>query len=221
MRRAPLPSFRAPRRIPVLQLVKESKMNVEELLKGVLAKDEIVKWSTVPKPYSVLNEENKKSTMLFWSAAAAVLLVLNIVYIALCALSETAEFIPGVLVVTVGVPAFLFINPIRDKMHIAKQIAAVTDRRAIVFHKSNKAQSVAIEEIDAVRVEQSTDAGCCHVRIGSSVTDAPAAKLRHFAVMGKRDNDDKCVGLVFYHIDEAEGKYVYNLLNENAALKNA
>jgi hypothetical protein len=219
--RAPLPSFRAPFRIPVLQLVKESKMNAEELLKSVLAKGEIVKWSATPKPYSLLNEENKKSTMRFWIVAAVLLFVLNIPYIALCVLDETVEFIPAVLVVTVGVPAFLFANPIRDKLHIAKQTLAITDKRVLVFHTLNKDQSVAIEKIDAVRVEQSTDAGCCHVRIGSSVTEAPFGKLRHFAIMGKRDSDDKCVGLVFYHMDEREGGRARDLLQADAAAKNA
>lgn len=195
-------------------------MNAEELLKAVLAKDEIVKWSATPKPYSVLNEENKKSTILFWVIAAVVLLVLNIAYIALCAADDAVEFMPGVLVVTIGVPLFLFINPIRDKAHIAKQLTAITDKRAIVFHKSSKEQSIAIEEIDDVRIEQSTDAGYCHVCIGSAVTDAPAAKLRHFAIMGKRDSDDKCVGLVFYHLEESDGKRAVELLNASAATKN-
>jgi hypothetical protein len=197
------------------------KMNVEEVLKSVLAKDEIVKWSTAPKPYSVLNEENKKSTMRFWIVAAVLLLVLNITYIAFCVWDEAVEFMPAILVITVGVPAFLFANPIRDKLHIAKQTVAITDKRVLVFHSSNKDQSIAIEKIDAVRVEQSTDAGFCHVRIGSSVTDAPAKKLRHFAIMGKRDNDNKCIGLVFYHIDESEGRHAHDLLNANRAAKNA
>jgi hypothetical protein len=198
-------------------------MNVEELLKSVLAKDEIVKWSARPKPYPLLNEENKKSTMCFWIVAAVLLFVLNIAYIAFCVWDETIEFMPAVLVVTVGIPAFLFAIPTRDKLHIAKQTLAITNKRALVFHTLNKDQSVAIEKIDAVRIEQSADAGCCNVRIGSSVTDAPARKLRNFAIMGKRDNDDKCVGLVFYHINESEGRRAYDLLNAtaNRAAKNA
>jgi hypothetical protein len=196
-------------------------MKAEELLKDILAKDETVKWSATPKPYSVLNEENKKSTIFAWIVAVAVLLVLNIAYFALCAADESVEFMPGVLILTIGMPLFMFINPIRDKAHITKQLMAITDKRALVFHNSNKGQSVALEEIDAVHVEPSTDAGCCHVRIGSAVINAPAKKLRHFAIMGKRDDDEKCVGLVFYHLDESDGKRAYDMLNPNAATENA
>jgi hypothetical protein len=196
-------------------------MNAEELLKGILAKDETVKWSATPKPYSILNEENKSATIRLWIIAAVVLLVLNIAYIALCVTDDAVEFMPGVLVVTIGVPVFIFVNPIRDKMHITKQLAAITDKRVIVFHKSNKEQSIAIEEVDAVHTEPSTDAGCCHMRIGSAVTDAPASKLRRFAIMGKRDNEDKCVGLVFYHLDKSDGNRAYDILDAYASTKNA
>jgi hypothetical protein len=187
-------------------------MNAEELLKGTLAPDETLQWSATPKPYSILNGENKKSTVRFWIIAVALLLLLNISYIAFCIADDTVEFMAGALVVTVGVPLFLFINPLRDEMHIAKQLLAITNKRALIFHKSNKELSLPIEEVDEVRVESSTDAECSHVRIGSASVAAPAGKLRSIAILGKRDNDDKCVGLVFYHMDAREGKIAYDML---------
>ncbi|MDR2132833.1 MAG: hypothetical protein LBP30_05740 [Clostridiales Family XIII bacterium] len=192
-------------------------MNAEELLKDVLAKDEVPEWTATPKPYSIFNDENKKSTMLFWTIAAVLLLALNIAYIAFCVLDEAAEFMAGVLVVTVGVPLFLFINPIRDEKHIAKQLLVITNKRAIVFHKSNKELSLPFESIGAVNIETSTDAECSHIRVGASVADAPARKLRGFAIMGKRDDDDKCIGFVFYHVDAREGKLAYDILREKIA----
>jgi hypothetical protein len=187
-------------------------MNANELLKDILAKDEIVEWSATPKPYSVLNGENKQSTVLLWIIAAALFLILNIAYIALCVSDETMDFMIGVLLVTVGVPAFMCVNPLRDEMHIAKQLLAITNKRVIIFHKSNKELSVPIEEIDAVHIEASTDAGYSHVRIGSSVAAVPAKKLRSLAIVGKSDDDDKCIGLVFYHVDAHEGETAYDAL---------
>jgi hypothetical protein len=196
-------------------------MNAEELLKDILAKDEVLEWTATPKPYSILNDENKKSTMLFWIIAAVLLLALNIAYIAFCALDETAEFMAGVLVVTVGVPLFLFINPIRDEKHIAKQLLAITNKRAIVFHKSNKELSLPFDAIGAVGIEASVDAECSHIRIGAPVANAPVKKLRNFAIIGKRDNNDKCIGLVFYHVDAREGKLAYDMLRAKTAARGA
>ncbi|MDR1247459.1 MAG: hypothetical protein LBK57_10660 [Clostridiales Family XIII bacterium] len=188
-------------------------MNAEELLKSVLAKDETVKWSAKPEPYSITNEENKKSTFMLWAVAAAALVILNVAYIAVCVIGDAVDFKIGVLIITVGVPVFMFVNPLRDEMHIAKQITAITNKRLLVYHKSGKVLSVSVEDIDEVKLEESTDAGRCHLRICSAAVIAPPGKLRSIAISGKLDKDDKCVGLIFYHIDAQEGARAYDVVN--------
>jgi hypothetical protein len=186
-------------------------MKTDELLNGILAKDETVKWTATPQPYSIMNEENKRATVMFWIIATAVLLILNIAYIALCAADDAVDFKIGVLIVTVGIPVFLYINPLRDEMYIAKQLLVITNTRVMICHKSGKELHIDIENIKTVSLEKSADAERCHIKIGAAV-DAPTGKLRKIAVSGKHDNDDKCTGLVFYHMDTQDGKRAHELI---------
>jgi hypothetical protein len=191
-------------------------MNAEELLKGILVKDEVIKWAAKPRPYSVTNEENKKSTYTFWIVAAATLVILNVAYIAFCA-AGSADFKAGVLVITVGVPLFLFINPLRDEWHIAKQVLAITNKRVLVYHASNKEFYVRLEDVDAVGLRESTDPGRRHLVVCSAALNAPAKKLRGIAISGKRDKEDRCIGVAFYHIDAEEAARAHEIISAAAS----
>jgi hypothetical protein len=185
-----------------------------EALGDLLSEGESLKWSGFPQAYSITGGENRQSTLTMWIVAAVLLLFLNIGYAILCSSENSADFEPFALIFTIGIPLFVFVNPIRDRSYIKNQIYALTDRRAIVCNKSNKEMSLPIGIIDSVRVEKSSGEGCCHVALGSPATGAPTSKFRKIALSGKRDKDDSCIGIVFYNINARDGDTIRGIINE-------
>jgi hypothetical protein len=190
----------------------------EAVLKGLLTKDENVKWAGKPDPYKVLDEDNKKSTMTCWIISIAIAAALSGIYTIFALSGSSTTFQPIIYIFTIGFPLIAFIDPIRDRKQIISQVLAVTDQKVIVAGKNtggsdNKQPALKLQDIDIVRVEQ-IESGFSRIRFGSVTFGAQGYKLRRITTGGRRSEGDKVIGLVFYRIDNSDCEKICSILNE-------
>ena len=195
----------------------------EKILAGALLEDEKVVWKGSPAPYKLLDEDNKKGTLVFWIIAIAIaggLSALYTVYI-ITSGGGLTEIKPIVFVFTIGFPLIVFVDPIRDKSHIGKQLFAITDRRVLIVHKNtnneNKALVYWFSDMDSVRIDTVCE-GFSRIRFCSATFEAQNLKLRRAAIMGAFDKNEKLAGLVFYKIADSELGIISSALSDKVAI---
>ena len=191
-----------------------------ENLKQYLDKDEIIKWGGPSQPYSILDESNKKSTVKSWTLATLLAVLFNGGYYMLC-LVQNMEFKALFLIFSVGIPLFVFMNPIFDKNNLKKQLYAITNKRVIVYTYGNDPQILLLDKVDAVRVEKASSGSFCHMRLGSATFKTPTEKLRSLAIKGVYDdvNNKKVhTGLIFYNLGLTDSEAVCSLLNPQTVI---
>ena len=197
----------------------EKAMINNEKLNNALEKGESIKWSGVPRPYSLFDESRKTSTLmyLFWALAWAILSIWG--YYAMTA-SSGAEVKNGGLIFLVGVSILVALMPALDKGKIKKLTYAVTDKKAVIVSRENDSlMSMNLADIDDIRIDK-TDNGKCHVRVGSSVFKASAKKLPGLAFRGNfgdHDGKKKYHGLVFFNVTAEDAETIGKLLKPGAA----
>ncbi|MDR1796835.1 MAG: hypothetical protein LBR44_05225 [Clostridiales Family XIII bacterium] len=184
---------------------------MKELLDEALAEGEALRWAGVSQPFKLLDGPNRRRTLVFWGVAIAVLLFLTVGYLVVCGV-RGIEVKPPVFLFTVGIPALIFVDPIRDYRQVLGQIYAVTNRRALICHKNintpDKTRSLPIESIDRVQ-RLAAFPGNQHILVGSALDGAPASKLMRISGNGKLDKEDRLVGLVFYNLTEEDSAKVF------------
>ena len=189
----------------------QNSENIEHLLDN----DETVRWTGKPQSYSVLDETNKTSTLKNWFLAAILAALLNGGYYMLC-ISSGLDFKMLFLVFSIGVPLFVFMNPIFERNGVKKQIYAITNKKVITYSEGADPQILALDKIDAVRVEKAAGSNC-HMRLGSSTFNTPTGKLRTSTIKGIYDDDSNnkkyYTGLIFYNLGITDSEAVCGLLN--------
>ena len=186
----------------------------ESLLENALQEDEKVVWKGNPAPYKLLDADNKKGTLTFWVISIAIAAILSVLY-TLYAMSGTEEIKPIVYVFTIGFPLIAFVDPIRDKAYLVKQLLVVTDRRILIVHKNtnneDKALSLAIDDIDAIRTEE-IEQGFSRIRFCKATFGVENLKLRRMATKGAQDSNEIITGLVFYRIANSDRDLICSVL---------
>ncbi|MCL2111010.1 MAG: hypothetical protein FWH32_01895 [Clostridiales bacterium] len=192
-------------------------MDYNELASAsVIREGETLIWKGKTSRYELLDEDNKKGTLLIWIASAAVAIVLVIMYAVFTADLAFAPEQAVIYAMLVGFPLIFFVDPIRDRAAISKQILMVTDKRIIIFHKSTNTESGAlsmnIANIDNVRVEKK-EPGFGRILFGSATFEAKGLKLRRMSIVGAHDKDDKLAGMVYYRLPESDIAIICSALN--------
>jgi len=181
------------------------------LLDDALGEGEILRWAGVTQPFSLLDDQNKKRTMMIWIIAAALLIAMTGGYIIASAANEF-QVKAIVFIFTVGIPLLVFVDPIRDKKQALEQIYAITDRRVITCHKNvnsqDKVYSLILKDVreqNSIRSIPGLD-GNRHICFGQGLENAKPEKLLKIAISGKTDKEDKLIGLVFYNMSEEDAQ---------------
>jgi hypothetical protein len=184
----------------------------KELIERALGKVEKILWIGGAEPFQALDDQHKAHTKKLWMIAAVLLVVLNVGFVLLAVFNEAFHYHPAVLLLTVGVPLLVFIDPLRDRKDMAKTAYGVTDRRFVVNRDGGQPVGVPVRT-DAVYVEDAGN-GCFHLRIGSAAFHLPESRLIRATLQGVDGKKGEQGGLVFYNLSAQSCQDVCHILTQ-------
>lgn len=176
-------------------------MNLEKTTR-LLGNGEQILWASMSRPGKLMDGENKKRNMIWFTGIGAVFLVLMFFYTRACIRAGTNVF-SVVTAVFILVAAIIFLDPVTTFSKLKKVEYVITNQRVIVCSSAAASFSIPLSKAQPVQVIDEND-GTATLIIGTD-RKAKSARLRSMGLMGlfADENGKDIPHPVFYRVPDA------------------